>query len=156
MASGPRERLMIALAAEAGCRRAEVAAARREDVEVGVRGAYLRIVGKGSRARMVPISDSLAQMILDRPAGWLFPSPNGGHLSAAYVGQLMSRALPDEWTAHTLRHRFASAAYAVDADLRAVQEMLGHASVETTQVYTAVPDGAKRRAVEGAALGLIA
>lgn len=144
---------MLVLAAEAGCRRAEIAAARREDLEIGVKGACLRIVGKGSHARMVPISDSLARLIADRPAGWLFPSTVAGqHLAPAYVGQLMSALLPGDWTAHTLRHRFATAAYAVDHDLRAVQELLGHASVATTQVYTAVPDGAKRRAASGAAV----
>lgn len=49
-----------------------------------------------------------------------------------------------EWTAHTLRHRFASTAYAGSRDIRTVQELLGHSSVATTQIYTAVPDGSIR------------
>ncbi|WP_022899139.1 tyrosine-type recombinase/integrase, partial [Humibacter albus] len=76
----------------------------------------------------------------------LFPGRVDGHLSAAYVSKLISRALPEGVTAHPLRHRFASRAYAAERDIRAVQELLGHASVATTQIYTAVPDAALRRA----------
>lgn len=59
-------------------------------------------------------------------------------------------------TTHTLRHRFASAAYRADRDIRAVQELLGHASVATTQIYTAVPDDAVRRAAGVAAVRAVA
>lgn len=72
-------------------------------------------------------------------------------LSPAYVSKLISRALPAGVTAHMLRHRFASAAYRGERDIRTVQELLGHSNVATTQVYTAVPDGALRAAVEAAA-----
>lgn len=64
----------------------------------------------------------------------------------------MSELLPGRWTAHTLRHRFGTVTYAADHDIRAVQELLGHASVATTQIYTAVPDDAKRRAALAASL----
>ena len=70
---------------------------------------------------------------------------------APYVGKLMSRALMAGWSAHSLRHRFAGLAYSVERDIRAVQELLGHASVRTTQIYTPVPSGALRTAVRGAA-----
>ncbi|HET6299160.1 MAG TPA: site-specific integrase, partial [Kribbella sp.] len=59
------------------------------------------------------------------------------------------RLLLGDWTGHSLRHRFASAAYAVDRDLRAVQELLGHSKPETTARYVATPDGALRAAVAG-------
>jgi integrase len=154
LAADESVRLMIALGAGAGCRRAEIAAARRDDLEYGVGGPALRINGKGSRERTVPIFDALAGMISRRPEGWLFPSPYGGHLKPETVGKRLSSVLPGDLTAHTLRHRFASAAYAVDQDLRAVQELLGHASVATTQIYTALPTGAKRRAAAGASLAL--
>jgi site-specific recombinase XerD len=62
----------------------------------------------------------------------------------------MSATLPDGITAHQLRHRFATAAYAHQRDLRAVQELLGHASPATTARYTAVPDRAKFDAVMAA------
>jgi site-specific recombinase XerD len=67
------------------------------------------------------------------------------------VSKLLSRALGAGWTAHQLRHRFASTAYAAERDLRAVQELLGHSKPETTARYTAIPEGAKRAAVLAAA-----
>ena len=57
-----------------------------------------------------------------------------GTCRRAYLGKLVSEALGPGYTAHMLRHRFASLAYAVERDLRAVQELLGHAKIETTQV----------------------
>ncbi|EGD53196.1 phage family integrase/recombinase protein [Gordonia neofelifaecis NRRL B-59395] len=143
--AAPRERLMLALAATGGLRRAEIAAVRGEHVERGFDGAQLRVLGKGGRERLVPISDELAEQ-LEQRRGYAFPSPRGGHLTPAHVGKLIARLLPPGWTTHTLRHRFASAAYRADRDIRAVQELLGHASVATTQIYTALPDDSLRRA----------
>ena len=151
----PRERLMIALAAGAGLRRAEVAAVHRDHVERTLDGWTLRVLGKGERERLVPIADDLAEALRARP-GYAFPSPQGGHLTPAHVGKLVTRLLPEGWTTHTLRHRFASAAYRADRDIRAVQELLGHASVATTQIYTAVPDDAVRRAAGVAAVRAVA
>lgn len=87
--------------------------------------------------------------------GWLFPSTQrqDGPVSAAHLGKLMTAALPGKYTPHTLRHRFATAAYLSQRDLRAVQELLGHAKPETTARYAAVPDGALRSAVNGVGLG---
>lgn len=64
--------------------------------------------------------------------------PVSGHLSARRVGELVAEALPGRWTAHTLRHRYATLAYQRTGDLRAVQELLGHAKPETTARYTLV------------------
>jgi integrase len=83
--------------------------------------------------------------------GYLFPGQIGGHVSAAHVGKLVSGLLPDRWTTHTLRHRFATRAYAIDHDLFTVQELLGHASADTTRRYVLVPDDAKRRLVAAVA-----
>lgn len=151
VAAGPRERTMLALGAGAGLRRAEIAQVRGTDVEDTLDGPMLRVIGKGGRIRLVPISDELAARLRER-SGYAFPSPDGGHLTPAHVGKLVSRLLPTGWTTHTLRHRFASAAYRPDRDIRAVQELLGHASVATTQIYTAVPDDAQRRAANAAAI----
>ncbi|AKI28631.1 putative integrase [Gordonia phage GMA5] len=145
VAAGPRERLMLALGAGCGLRRAEISKVCGEHVEDTMDGPILRVVGKGGKVREVPISDDLAVRLRER-AGYAFPSPRGGHLTPAHVGKLVSRLLPPGWTTHTLRHRFASAAYRADRDIRAVQELLGHASVATTQIYTAIPDDATRRA----------
>lgn len=63
----------------------------------------------------------------------------------------MARALPGGWTAHTLRHRFATVAYAGTRDLLAVQDMLGHSKPETTRGYIEMPQDALRAAVLAAA-----
>lgn len=147
-----RLRLMLLLASHAGLRRAEIAQVHTDDIEADLLGLSLRVRGKGDRVRRVPLSTSLGVLLTACPVGYVFPSPHGGHLSPAYVGKLLSRALGDGWTAHTARHRFASRAYAAERDLRAVQELLGHAKPETTARYTAVPLDAARRAVDAAAL----
>lgn len=151
-----RERLMLVIAQRTGLRAGEVARVRREDVVPALAGASLHVRGKGARERLVPLDEELARILRLLPAGWVFPSSTrpGEHLTAHTVSRLMSAALGPGWTAHTLRHRYASLAYSVERDLRAVQELLGHAQVTTTQVYTLVPDEARRRAAAGA--GLIA
>jgi integrase len=146
--SDRRVRLMLRLGAHAGLRRAEIAAVHSHDVFEDLDGWSLRVKGKGDRTRLVPLTRWLALEVRSVPTGWVFPSPTGGHLSPAHVGKLMSEALGPGWTAHTLRHRFATRAYAVERDLRAVQELLGHSKPETTAIYTQVPLGAKRRAID--------
>lgn len=143
--------LMVWLLASTGLRRAELAALHSDNLEGSLDGPQLRVRGKGGHERIIPVSDELADVLAQR-TGYIFPGQIDGHLSPAYVGKLVSRALGDGWTAHTLRHRFASQTYRVDRDLRAVQELLGHASVATTQIYTAVPTDSLRRAVTGAAV----
>ena len=152
-----RVRLMVALGATAGLRRAEIARTRGDDVHPAIGGPVLVVHGKGDKIREVPITDELATMIAaEAPSGgWCFPSDRRtGPLTPAHVGKLVARTLPGAWTTHTLRHRFASAAYAADRDIRAVQELLGHASVSTTQIYTAIPAEAARRAVASASMPL--
>jgi site-specific recombinase XerD len=85
------------------------------------------------------------------PTGYLFPGHLDGHLSPAWVGTLIDRTLEPGVTTHMLRHRFATVAYLAERDIRAVQTLLGHAKVETTIIYTAVPDGALSNAVNAAA-----
>lgn len=147
----PRARLAIMLAGICGLRRGEVAQARREHMELDLLGWCLRVKGKGGHVRLVPVPDELAREILSRPAGWLFPSAQGGHLTPNHLGKLVSKHLPDGLTTHTLRHRCGTMAYAATKDLRAVQELLGHAKPETTAIYTAVPEEAIRAAVEAVA-----
>lgn len=147
----PRARLAIMLAGVCGLRRGEIARARREDVEADLSGWSLRVVGKGGHVRLVPLPDELARELRGRPGGWLFPSPvTSGHLTPHHLGKLVARHLPDGLTTHTLRHRCGTVAYAATRDLRAVQELLGHARPETTALYTAVTSDSLRAAVAAA------
>ncbi|MFL0579184.1 tyrosine-type recombinase/integrase [Dietzia sp. 179-F 9C3 NHS] len=155
-ARSPRDRLMLRLAAEAGLRRAEVAGLHTRDVVEDLDGYSLHVVGKGGRARVVPLSRSLA---LDVRAfahdgggrGFLFPGAAGGHLSPRWVGKVVRDLLPDGVTMHQLRHRFATRAYAHDRDTFVVQALLGHASADTTRRYVAVPAAGLRATVEAVA-----
>lgn len=143
-----RTRLILQLARFAGLRRAEIARVHSRDVDTD---GWLRVAGKGGHARRVPLHPVIAEQLARAPCGWLFPSPEGGHLTPGHVGVLGARALPDGWTLHTLRHRAGTDWYAIGRDIRAVQELLGHASVRTTQIYVQVPDQALVTAVMGVA-----
>jgi integrase/recombinase XerC len=159
-------RLMLMLGAYAGLRCMEIAAVRPH---TDIADSILTVRGKGGRDRRVPLHPLLAAEIgreLDRrragttgtgfryrgdatPEGYLFPGQSGGHITTGPVVKRLSRLLGESLTAHQLRHRFASQAYAVDRDLRAVQELLGHSKPDTTARYTAVPSGALLAAVLG-------
>lgn len=159
LAADPRLKLVLRLAAECGLRRAEVAQVHARDLIDGVDGTQLLVHGKGNKQRVVPLSDSLADAIRDRlqdptiraAGGWLFPNNKGtDHLTAPWVGYLVREVLPRGWTMHQLRHRFASRAYRGTRNLRAVQILLGHENLGTTQRYTAVDDEELRAAMTAA------
>lgn len=139
------ERLMIRLGAECGLRRGEIAAVHSDDVVADSAGRSLIVRGKGDKQRIVQLPDDLACIIMDA-RGYLFPGRFGGHVEESYIGDHISRLLPDGYAAHTLRHRFATTAYAATHDLFVVAELLGHESVETTEHYVAMPDGRLREA----------
>lgn len=140
------ERLMIRLGAECGLRRGEIARVHSDDVVADSAGRSLIVRGKGDKQRIVPLLDDLAGIIMDA-RGYLFPGRFGGHVEESYIGDHISRLLPDGYAAHTLRHRFATTAYAATHDLFVVAELLGHESVETTEHYVAMPDGRLREAM---------
>lgn len=147
-----RDRVMLALAAFAGLRRGEIADLQWVHVEEDA----LRVTGKGGRQRRIPISPALAdELAVHRAATgsgqWVFPNRSGSHLSPTTVGNRLKRALGGQWTAHTLRHRFATCAYAVQRDLLTVQRLLGHSKPETTARYAEPPADAALAAVLGAA-----
>lgn len=139
------ERLMIRLGAECGLRRGEIARVHSDDVVADSAGRSLIVRGKGDKQRIVPLPDDLAGIIMDA-RGYLFPGRFGGHVEESYIGDHISRLFPDGYAAHTLRHRFATTAYAATHDLFVVAELLGHESVETTEHYVAMPDGRLREA----------
>lgn len=143
--------VMVALGARLGLRCWEICQVQSTDLRRDLVGYSLLVHGKGNKQRIVPCTDEIAVIIRDAH-GFLFPGRIDGHLSSSYVSKLVSNALPDRVTAHMLRHRFASKAYRDGGkDIRVVQELLGHSSVATTQIYTAVDDNDLRRAVLAAA-----
>jgi site-specific recombinase XerD len=163
-----RTRLAIMLAVYAGLRRGEIAALHTSQITE----THLMVVGKGGHHRMVPLDpagDLLPELRAElarrrrgthgsgwgdrfvTETGYLFPSSeHPGPMTASHMGRLIARAVPGDGTAHPLRHRFATDANAVDRDLMAVQQLLGHARPETTSIYAQVPDGALLAAVAGA------
>jgi site-specific recombinase XerC len=160
-----RTRIALMLAGYAGLRAAEIAAVHTRQIGDG----ELLVIGKGGHHRRVPLHPHLrseldAEMARRRrgehgsgfrgrflsDTGYLFPSDREpGPITSHHLSKLVGQALLGVWTTHTLRHRFATAAYLVERDLRAVQELLGHTKPETTARYAAVPEGALRSAVDG-------
>lgn len=151
-------RLAIDIAMYAGLRIGEVVRLKMTDVL----GDHILVNGKAGKQRLVPLHPELRETFaaersrraksgIDSP--WLFPSSRReDHLTAGGVGKHVSDALGPGWTAHTLRHRFATRAYQATTDLRAVQELLGHAKPETTAIYAAASDKALIRAVHSVSL----
>lgn len=162
LAADKRTTLILRLAGEAGLRRAEIAQVHARDLIEGVDGAQLLVNGKGNKKRIVPLSGDVAALVRQGGAGhtpgasqtgWLFPNGFGDHLAPYYIGELAQRVLPDRWTLHTARHRFASRAYRGTRNLRAVQVLLGHSSIGTTERYCAVDDSEIRAAMMAAGTG---
>lgn len=138
--------LMAMLAAYAGLRAGEIARVHARDVA----GDTLIVHGKGGKVRGVPVVNEELLARLAQLSGWAFPNGKGSHLSAGHVSRVMSRAMPEGWTAHTLRHRAATQMYGGTLDLLAVGAVLGHSRPETTQRYVLLPDDALRAAVRAA------
>lgn len=134
------------LAAYGGLRAGEIARVHARDLV----GDELMICGKGGKQRAVPIVSPDLLWRLRQVEGWAFPNGQGTHLSPGHVTKLISAALPDGWTAHTLRHRMATVSYAGTRDLLSVGALLGHSRPETTQRYVLLPDDAIRAAARAA------
>jgi site-specific recombinase XerD len=111
----------------------------------------LRIRGKGDKERIVYVNDDLMQTLLDRERevgdGYYFPGRFGAYLHPQSVNKIITRVTG--CNPHSLRHAGATAAYRATKDLRAVQQMLGHASMATTQRYLHLDEEAMRRAAAG-------
>lgn len=135
----------------AGLRISEALGLARRDAPVTGRDV-IRIVGKGEKERLVPILP-VTQRAVERylalcpyplaPDAPLFVGARGGPLSPRLIQLAIARmreelSLPETATPHALRHSFATHLLAAGADLRQIQELLGHASLSTTQVYTEV------------------
>lgn len=144
---GQRDRAILECLYSAGIRVGELAALNIENVDFAE--AVMRVTGKGRKERIVPIGQTalavLRKYLSSRgernQEGPLFLNDDGGRLSARSVRRMMERhveaaGLRPGISPHTLRHSFATHLLDHGADLRCVQEMLGHSSISTTQVYT--------------------
>lgn len=127
--------IMIVLALYAGLRAVEIASLHTNDFD----DTQIRVQGKGDKVRYVPIHEMLKPLIVHIPIGWVFPSGKNptGHYLPASVSQRLSDLLgTGRPGGHSLRHRFATDIFATTHDLILVQELLGHASISTTRIYT--------------------
>jgi len=156
--SGLRDRALLELLYAAGLRISEALSLERADLSAG--GGFVRVIGKGDKERLVPVGDIALDAVAtylserDRLAGRareaadamigrepLFLSRRGRRLDRMAAWRVMRKAalragLSGRVTPHTLRHSFATHMLEGGADLRVVQELLGHASITTTQLYT--------------------
>ena len=146
---GARDLAILLLLYGAGLRVAEALSLTARVLPLG---ATLRVTGKRSKTRIVPVIPAIRETIDDyvRQCPYslsgdapLFAGARGGPLNPDLVRRAVAAArrrlgLPDSLTPHALRHSFATHLLARGADLRALQELLGHASLSSTQIYTAV------------------
>jgi integrase/recombinase XerD len=149
-----RDRAMLETLYATGCRASEVVGLRRENLYL--ESAFCKCLGKGSKQRVVPLGRAalaalaayleglrplLVQSAPDSP--WVFVSRGGKRLTREMLWTLVKKyvhraGLNGRASPHTLRHSFATHMLAGGADLRTVQELLGHANIRTTQMYTHV------------------
>lgn len=146
---GARDRAVLLLMYGSGMRIAEALSLTGRDATLG---DVLQITGKGGKQRMVPILPIIRGAVAEyvRLCPWplsakepLFRGAKGGALSPGMVQRAVAQArralgLPDTATPHALRHSFATHLLSAGADLRSLQELLGHASLGSTQIYTQI------------------
>lgn len=146
---GARDRAVLLLLYGSGLRIAEALSLTGRDA---LPGEVLRVTGKGGKQRVVPLLPITREAIAAyveacpwplSPAAPLFRGAKGGALAPGMVQRAVAQArrtlgLPDTATPHALRHSFATHLLSAGADLRSLQELLGHASLGSTQIYTRV------------------
>ena len=147
-----RDAAVLALLYGSGLRISEALGLKRKDVPVPGGGDFIVVTGKGNKMRMVPVLEPVLGAVAEYAAicpyelslnGPLFVGAKGGALSPRIIQLVVERlrgalGLADTATPHALRHSFATHLLARGGDLRAIQELLGHASLSTTQIYTGV------------------
>ena len=147
-----RDAAVMALLYGSGLRISEALGLKRRDVPLPGAGDVLIVTGKGNKTRMVPVLQNVLALVQEYvamcphplpPEGPIFVGARGGPLKARIIQLTMERlrgalGLPDSATPHALRHSFATHLLSRGGDLRAIQELLGHASLSTTQIYTGI------------------
>ncbi len=161
---GKRDRAMLELLYASGMRVSELISLNVDDIDI--EGGFVRCFGKGSKERMIPIYRQAALIvdeyirearpqIVRREEKALFLNRRGERLTRQGFWQILkgyakAAGLDDAITPHTLRHSFATHMLNGGADLRSVQELLGHANISTTQVYTHLTSEHVRKTYEKA------
>lgn len=144
-AQSPRDRALLELLYATGCRVSEIVGIRLEDVDFGNR--TIRVLGKGAKERMVlfggAAQNALLEYLGDRRDGYLFekdgkPLSARGTIYRIVRSAALRAGLKQLVHPHMLRHSFATHLLNRGADIRCVQELLGHSSISTTQIYTHV------------------
>ena len=162
-----RLNFMLELAYATGLRVSELVSLKKQGIRQDNSGKYLHVRGKGNKERVAPIgkmSESAMEKYLKelqknenwRKSDWLFPTDKSGakHMTRQRFGQLIKRVAiecgidPTRVSPHVLRHSFATVMLEQGADLRTVQEMLGHEQIVTTQIYTHVQTEKLKQVVE--------
>lgn len=142
-----QDRDALTLGRFAGLRASEIAATHSDHLTAD--GLY--VLGKGGRERWVQVNPQVRRVFMAAPGGFVFPSQNGQTMS-----KRLGKVLPPPWTAHCLRHAFATDLYARTLDLAVVAEQLGHKSTQTTERYVQVRNEKARAAVAAMTLGEVA
>ena len=147
-----RDAAVMALLYGSGLRISEALGLKMCEVPRPGEGDVIIVTGKGNKTRMVPVLQNVLTLIADYtavcphplpPDGPIFVGARGGPLSPRIIQLTMARlrgalGLSDSATPHALRHSFATHLLSRGGDLRAIQELLGHASLSTTQIYTGI------------------
>ncbi len=153
-----RERAMVTLLITAGLRRGELLGLRISDLAADL--SHITVLGKGQRTRVMPLPEQTGDVLREYLAGrvhgseWLFPNAAGGRMGNTTFARLFKRLLAGAGlaglsiTPHSLRHGFATAVLRSGADVKTIQQLLGHADLSTTARYLHSGAAAKRAAVE--------
>ncbi len=150
---GRRDLAMLELFYASGLRLSELIGARLENLDLDE--GFIRVTGKGGKTRIVPVGGKAREAVADylknerlemvkkKTSSWVFLSIRGGKLSPERVREIVKQrakaaGLSQNVYPHLLRHSFATHLLQNGADLRVIQDMLGHADIATTQIYTHV------------------
>lgn len=148
-----RDRALLELFYSSGLRASELAALTLQQLDL--ENGWVRVIGKGSKERIVPIGSKAVNtaktwimagrpaLVRSRTGAQVFLNSRGGGLSRVALWMIVKKyaarcGIAEKVKPHALRHSFATHLLSGGADLRGIQEMLGHASISTTQIYTAV------------------
>lgn len=147
-ATNSRDRLLLELFYATGMRVSELAKLKAEDIEYDE--GWVKIFGKGAKERFVPVGKTIIRLLKNyitekniKPSEFLFSKSNGKHITRVGIWKIIKKyavmaGINKDIAPHTMRHTFATHLLENGADLRTIQELLGHSNIDTTQIYTHV------------------